>query len=140
MRRSGRNHSRVLEARVALAALPADNTRAELVQHFDVRLNQITQWNGQLQERVTTLLDGQATSSRSCCHDQGAAREDWSACDGECFFRKRARQGGIVERKRMIDREHELSMVCQCEVLGLSLSRLLAAAAATRFDADAPDG
>lgn len=60
MRRSRRNHSPVFKAKVALAALRGDKTLAELAQHFDVHPNQITQWKGQLQERVATVFDGQA--------------------------------------------------------------------------------
>src|SRR3954452_8192712 len=36
------------------------------------------------------------------------------------FFRGRAHQGGIAERKAMIDREHDLSITKQAEVLKIS--------------------
>src|ERR1700682_4398023 len=36
------------------------------------------------------------------------------------FFRRRAHQGGIAERKAMIDREHDLSITRQSEVLKIS--------------------
>src|SRR5882762_788996 len=36
------------------------------------------------------------------------------------FFRRRAHQGGIAERKAMIDREHDLSIIKQAEILKVS--------------------
>src|SRR6266436_3949685 len=36
------------------------------------------------------------------------------------FFRRRAHQGGIAERKAMIDREHDLSVTKQAEILRIS--------------------
>src|SRR5207237_10677779 len=39
---------------------------------------------------------------------------------GERFFRGRAHQGGIAERKAMIDREHDLPITRQAEVLRIS--------------------
>src|SRR5260370_37674206 len=39
---------------------------------------------------------------------------------GERFFRGCAHQGGIAERKAMIDREHDLSITKQAEVLKIS--------------------
>ena len=36
------------------------------------------------------------------------------------FFRRRAQQGGIAERKAMIDREHDLSITQQAEALNIS--------------------
>src|SRR5260221_13799816 len=36
------------------------------------------------------------------------------------FFRRRAHQGGIAERKAMIDREHDLPITKQAEILQIS--------------------
>jgi transposase len=52
-RRARRNHTPAFKAKVALAALKGDKTLAELAQHFDVHVNQITNWK-------TQLLDGAA--------------------------------------------------------------------------------
>ena len=49
-----------------------------------------------------------------------AARQDRRADAGERFFRGRAHQGGIAERKTMIDREHDLPITQQAEVLRIS--------------------
>src|SRR5436853_2432974 len=62
---------------------------------------------------------------RQCCGPAGsrcevAARQDRRADAGERFFRRSAHQGGIAERKAMIDREHHLSITRQAEVLQIS--------------------
>src|SRR5258708_16933371 len=49
-----------------------------------------------------------------------APRQDRRADVGERFFRRSAHQGGIAERKAMIDREHDLSIIKQAEVLKIS--------------------
>jgi transposase len=47
-RRTRRNHSPALKAKVALAAIKGDKTLAELAQQYDVHPNQITSWKAQL--------------------------------------------------------------------------------------------
>ena len=49
-KRTRRNHSPALRAKVALAAVKGEKTLAELAQQFDVHPNQITIWRGQLLE------------------------------------------------------------------------------------------
>src|SRR5947208_13985875 len=46
--------------------------------------------------------------------------QDRRADAGERFFRRSAHQGGIAERKAMIDREHDLPITKQAEVLKIS--------------------
>src|SRR5512139_3731185 len=56
MKRPRRNHAPAFKAKVALAALRADRTLAELAQQFDVHPNQIAQWRTQLLERAIELF------------------------------------------------------------------------------------
>ena len=56
MKRTRRNHAAAYKAKVALAALKGDKTLAELSQQFDVHINQITQWKGQLLERASEVF------------------------------------------------------------------------------------
>ena len=49
-KRIRRNHTPAFKAKVALAAIRGEKTLAELAQQFDIHLNQITQWKGQLVE------------------------------------------------------------------------------------------
>src|SRR3989337_2419131 len=53
---------------------------------------------------------------------EGAARQDRRADPGERFFRGRAQQGGIAERKAMIDRGPALGVAQQAEVVGIARS------------------
>ncbi len=45
--------------------------------------------------------------------DKLRLRRDRRACVGERFFVRRAHQGGLAERKAMIDRDHDLPVVRQ---------------------------
>jgi len=65
-KRTRRNHSPVLKAKVALAAVKDEKTLAELAQQFDVHPNQITTWRGQ-------LLEGAAGVFGSDNHNEPAA-------------------------------------------------------------------
>ena len=48
-RRARRNHTAAFKAKVALAAIKADRTLAQLADQFDVHPNQITSWKAQLE-------------------------------------------------------------------------------------------
>ena len=51
-RRTRRNHTPAIKAKVALATLKGEKTLAELAELFDVHRNQITTWGGScLRER-----------------------------------------------------------------------------------------
>ena len=123
-RRPRRNHSPAFKAKVALAAIKGERTIAQLADQFDVYPNQITTWKAQLEgggggrvrpgRRHGTI----GTAGRR----EGAARQDRRADLGERFFRGRAQQGGIAERKAMIDRDHELSVTSQAEAVGIARS------------------
>src|SRR5262249_53967506 len=112
-KRPRRNHAPAFKAKVALAAIKGDRTLAELAEQFDVHPNQITQWKTQLES-------GAAVIGRACGGREDAARQDRRADAGERFFRRRAQQGGITERKTMIDRTHDLPITKQAEILNIS--------------------
>ena len=61
-RRVRRTHSAEFKACVALAALREDKTMAQLVQEFDLHVNQITEWRRQLIERAAEAFGGGATA------------------------------------------------------------------------------
>src|SRR2546421_5757578 len=56
------------------------------------------------------------------CAGHACDRCEVAACQdrGADFFRRSAHQGGIAERKAMIDREHDLSITRQAEILKVS--------------------
>ena len=56
MKRPRRNHSSVIKAKVALAAVKGEQTLAQLAERFDVHPHQITQWKAQLLERAMEVF------------------------------------------------------------------------------------
>src|SRR5439155_11846485 len=63
---------------------------------------------------------GRQRNGTACRRREVAAREDWRADAGKRFFRGSAQQGGIAERKAMIDREHDLPITKQVNDLRMS--------------------
>ncbi|HQY75086.1 MAG TPA: IS3 family transposase [Rhodoferax sp.] len=117
-RRSRRSHSPAFKAKVALAALRDDKTMAQLCKEFELHPTQINDWKRQ-------LLDGAADVFGSTAREEPVDLAPLHAKIGQLalengFFRKRAHQGGIAERKAMIDREHPLSLVRQARLLEIS--------------------
>src|SRR6185503_16065090 len=70
--------------------------------------------------RCGGLWPGRRYAGRACDRREVAARQDRRTDAGERFFRRSAHQGGIAERKAMIDREHELPITKQAEALKIS--------------------
>ena len=114
-RRTRRTHNPAYKARVALAALREDRTLAQLCEQFEVHPNLVSEWEWerQLLERAAGVFDAGAWPepvNLAPLHariGQGA---------GERFFRRRAHQSGIAERKAMIDSDHEISITRQAEL------------------------
>src|SRR6516165_8203312 len=125
-KRPRRNHASAFKAKVAIAAIKGDRTLVQLAEQFDVHPNQISTLEGSTARRgrrgVCDELQRQAVDTRG--RHQGAAREDRRTNAGERFFRKCARQGGIAERKAMIDRDHDLPLTRQAAVLNISRGSL----------------
>ena len=120
-RRARRNHTPAFKAKVALAAVKGDRTIAQLAEHFDVHPNQITAVEGAAGgRRFRGFRLWKRGARRACGRCEVAARQDRGVDAGERFFRRRAHQGGIAERKAMIDREHDLPITKQAEVLRIS--------------------
>jgi putative transposase len=119
------NHAPAFKAKVALVAVKGEKTLAELAQQFDVHPNQITDWKARLLEGAAGLFgsdlsrpDAPPTADLTVLHAKIGADT------GEGFFGRSAQQGRPAERKAMIDREHDLPLVRQAELLKLSRSSL----------------
>src|SRR6059036_837214 len=70
--------------------------------------------------RFRSFRIGKHGAGDACHRREVSARQDRRTDAGERFFRRSAHQGGIAERKTMIDREHDLSITRQAEVLKIS--------------------
>ncbi|MGZ7179038.1 IS3 family transposase [Burkholderia gladioli] len=122
-KRSRRSHSPAFKAKVALAALKGDKTLAELAQQYDVHPNQITDWKKQLQERVSEVFEtGKSTTGEppvdvTVLH----AKIGQLALEND-FLKRSAQQGGVAERKAMIDRAHALPIAQQARLVGIARS------------------
>ena len=57
-RRPRRNHSAAFKAKVALEALKAEMTVAQIAQKHDVHPNQVTEWRRQLLDRASDVFGG----------------------------------------------------------------------------------
>ncbi|WP_429036306.1 IS3 family transposase [Bradyrhizobium elkanii] len=121
-KRARRQHAPAFKAKVALAAIKGEMTLAQLAEHFDVHPNQITQWKSQLQEAAAEVF-GPGGGNRTS--EPAVDVKTLHAKIGELtlengFFRRRAQQSRPAERKAMIDREHDLPITKQAEVLKIS--------------------
>src|SRR5712691_8754356 len=122
-RRPRRNHSAAFKAKVALAAIKGERTIAQLAEQFDVHPNQITTWKAQLEGGAADVFGpGGGTAQSAPLVDVKALHATIGELNLENrFFRGRARQGGIAERKALIDRDHELSVTRQAEAVGIAV-------------------
>ncbi|HRL78691.1 MAG TPA: IS3 family transposase [Candidatus Accumulibacter phosphatis] len=121
-RRTRRNHTPAFKAQVALAALKSDKTLAELAQQYDIHPNQITDWKRQLTERAVQVF-GDAGNPASGDPDLTKLHAKIGQLTLENdFLEHGAHQGGLVERKKMIDRKHKFPVSHQCALLGLARS------------------
>ncbi|MCH2078892.1 MAG: IS3 family transposase [Rhodobacteraceae bacterium] len=125
-RRPRRNHSPAFKAKVALAALRGDKTMSELATQFDVHPNQIKQWKDQLLDGVTDVFDDKPKASKAPEIDVKSLHAKIGQLTLENdFLGRSARQGrSVAERKEMTDRDHNLSLARQAELLGISRGSL----------------
>ncbi|MEY9546324.1 putative transposase [Bradyrhizobium japonicum] len=121
-KKSRRTHSPAFKAKVALAAVKGDKTLAELAQLFDVHPNQITIWKNQLLEGAAGVFGHDKTSAETPVDLKALHAKIGELALEKRFFVRRAHQGGPAERKAMIDRDHDLSIVRQAKVLKLARS------------------
>src|SRR5665811_405991 len=119
-RRPRRNHAPAFKAKLALAAIKGDRTLAELAEQFDVQPQSDHLVEGAARGRSCRCFWSRQRSGAACRRREVTARQDWRTDAGKRFFRGRAQQGGITERKAMIDREHDLPITKQAEVLRIS--------------------
>ncbi|MFN0305915.1 MAG: IS3 family transposase [Burkholderiales bacterium] len=119
-KRTRRNHSAALKAKVALAAVKSDKTVAEIAQQYEVHPTQVVDWRRQLLDRAADVFGGASTPSQPPVDLKALHAKIGQLALENGFFRRRAHQGGTAERKKMIDRTHKLPVKRQAELVGIS--------------------
>ncbi|WP_221065691.1 IS3 family transposase [Methylomagnum ishizawai] len=119
-KRPRRNHSASFKAKVALAALRGEKTLAELAQEFDIHPTQIGEWRSQLLERAASVFGGEEGKKDPVVDLRALHAKIGQQALENRFFIRRAQQGRKAERKAMIDRDHDVSLTRQAELLGIS--------------------
>ncbi|WP_443083638.1 IS3 family transposase [Variovorax sp. WDL1] len=119
-RRPRRNHSAAFKAKVAIEALADGKTIAEVAQKHDVHPNQVTEWRRQLLERAAGVFGGTAAPEAPAVDLKALHAKIGQLTLENDFLEGRAHQSGIAERKAMIDRDGELSIKRQAQLLGIS--------------------
>ncbi|MGJ0426215.1 IS3 family transposase [Methylocystis sp.] len=121
--RSRRTHSPAFKAKVALAAIRGEKALAELAQLFDVHPNQITTWRSQLLEGAAGVFGQDKTEPKEAAVDlKGLHAKIGELTLENDFLFRRGHQGGIAERKKMIDRDHDLPVARQAKAVGVARS------------------
>ncbi|MFZ1555528.1 MAG: IS3 family transposase [Nitrospira sp.] len=121
MKRTRRNHRATFKAQVALAAVKGDKTLAELAEHFQVHPTQITDWKQQLLAGAADVFGGTKPPADPPDLKTLHAKIGQLALEND-FLGRGAHQGGLAERKAMIDRTHQLPVRRQCQLLKLARS------------------
>ena len=65
MKKTRRNHSAALKAKVALAAVKEQETVAEIARSYKVHPNQIYKWKRELLENIGGIFEGKRAGSES---------------------------------------------------------------------------
>ncbi len=120
MKWSRRNPSSKVKARIALEALRGDVTLAELAQRHGVHPTQIGAWRKQLHEHAGEVFE----NGTPALEDAERGVRELHAKVGEVtlerdFLVRRARSLRAAERETLIDREAEVTIRRQCEMLDL---------------------
>lgn len=123
MSRKRRVFSGAFKAKVALAAARGDQTTAELAAKFAVHASQVTAWKKQpLSGAAELFADGRGRQEESSAAEQ-ELYEQIGRLKMEVEWLKKNLPSSVKQLRQWINPDHaELSVVRQCELLGLSRS------------------
>ena len=136
-RKPRRNHLAQFKAKVALEVITSDKTLAEIAQKYDIHANQIVDWKQQLLGRSAQVF-GSDLSTPPVDLKILHAKIGQLALEND--FLESALCKAWLLSKKMITKDHELSISAQARLLNISRSTTYPPAQATigsRFDADA---
>ncbi|WP_419224806.1 IS3 family transposase [Acinetobacter sp. A2] len=119
-RRPRRNHSNDFKAKVALAAIKAEKTLAELSSEFDVHQNQIIDWKNQLISASSQAFDqSKAPSEPPIDLKKLHAKIGEQALEIK-FFRRCVEETGPLQPQKLIDHSLQISVSKQAKLLKVS--------------------
>ncbi|MEO0521094.1 MAG: IS3 family transposase [Cyanobacteria bacterium P01_A01_bin.116] len=129
MSRKRKQYSPEFKAKVALAAIRGDKTIAQIGAQYGLHPAQVNTWKRELLENASELFD-KGKSANKAKTDTKAENDELYRQIGKLkverdFLAERSAQLGTATRKALVDAQHpELSLVRQCELLGISRSSL----------------
>ncbi|MDV5188225.1 IS3 family transposase [Acinetobacter baumannii] len=119
-RRPRRNHSNDFKAKVALAAIKAEKTLAELSAEFDVHQNQIIDWKNQLISASSQAFDqSKAPTEPPIDLKKLHAKIGEQALEID-FFRRCVEETGSLQPQKLIDDSLQISVSKQAKLLKVS--------------------
>ncbi|WP_338841644.1 IS3 family transposase [Acinetobacter lwoffii] len=119
-RRPRRNHSNDFKAKVALAAIKAEKTLAELSAEFDVHQNQIIDWKNQLISASSQAFDqSKAPTEPPTDLKKLHAKIGEQALEID-FFRRCVEETGSLQPQKLIDDSLQISVSKQAKLLKVS--------------------
>ncbi|MDM8454326.1 IS3 family transposase [Acinetobacter baumannii] len=119
-RRPRRNHSNDFKAKVALAAIKAEKTLAELSAEFDVHQNQIIDWKNQLISASSQAFDQSKASTEPPIDLKKLHAKIGEQALEIDFFRRCVEETGSLQPQKLIDDSLQISVSKQAKLLKVS--------------------
>ncbi|PPE76756.1 IS3 family transposase [Kaistia algarum] len=119
-RRPRRNHSNDFKAKVALAAIKAEKTLAELSSEFDVHQNQIIDWKNQLISASSQAFDQSKAPSEPPIDLKKLHAKIGEQALEIGFFRRCVEETGPLQPQKLIDHSLQISVSKQAKLLKVS--------------------
>src|SRR5947208_8106050 len=126
-RMSRKRHSAEFKARVALAAVKENKTVNEIASQFGVHPSQIQEWKKRLLQGAQALFGSAQERQQRSANEPDAAElfEQIGRLKMELEWLKKKLPTSSELLRSLVDEDHEeLSVVRQCELLGLARSTL----------------
>ncbi|QNX00010.1 IS3 family transposase (plasmid) [Acinetobacter seifertii] len=119
-RRPRRNHSNDFKAKVALAAIKAEKTLAELSSEFDVHQNQIIDWKNQLISASSQAFDQSKAPSEPPIDLKKLHAKIGEQALEIGFFRRCVEETWPLQPQKLIDHSLQISVSKQAKLLKVS--------------------
>ncbi|WP_407503111.1 IS3-like element ISAba14 family transposase [Acinetobacter baumannii] len=119
-RRPRRNHSNDFKAKVALAAIKAEKTLAELSAEFDVHQNQIIDWKNQLISASSQAFDQSKAPTEPPIDLKKLHAKIGEQALEIGFFRRCVEEIGPLQPQKLIDDSLQISVSKQAKLLKVS--------------------